>query len=335
MPVFSPLDANLTLRAAFDDQKRALAVTDVYPITEIQETVGNVQYIGYAVPGSLASEEKWQIVRITDSGSTIYKEFAEEGARNLVWDDRVSYFASPPIFFANSKSLLFDGVNDTANSSNNPNFNLSASVAFSMFGWVNFSSVPALERFLFGRQASATTYQGYGISKTTGNLLQVTIAGNITTPIGIRVNGSTVVTNNTWYHIGFTYDGTATAAGTKLYVNGVLETPTVINNTLALATSIGTTGVINLGARGGASNFLDGNIDEVVLYNKELTPAEVTQIYNMGDAIDFSDLSNYSNVVEWWRNGDGDMDVAPNIVGQKQNTNLLLVNGTTIVSSAP
>jgi hypothetical protein len=51
-------------------------------------------------------------------------------------------------------------------------------------------------------------------------------------------------------------------------------------------------------------NFLSGNVDEVSVWNKELSTPEVAEIYNSGSPPDLDTLSAAANLVGWWRMGD-------------------------------
>ncbi len=79
-----------------------------------------------------------------------------------------------------------------------------------------------------------------------------------------------------WYHIVGTYDGTST----KLFVNGVQE------NSITQTGTINTSGVeLNIGRRSNlADRYFNGDIDEVAIYNRTLTPAEILSHYNSGSA---------------------------------------------------
>ena len=91
------------------------------------------------------------------------------------------------------------------------------------------------------------------------------------------------ITTNTWNYLSITYDGTKNSSGIKIYINGVLQ-----------STSDGSSGIYNgmtntsvtleFGRQyntGGANNYLNGNISNVLIYrNKELTATEVLQNYN-------------------------------------------------------
>jgi hypothetical protein len=55
-----------------------------------------------------------------------------------------------------------------------------------------------------------------------------------------------------------------------------------------------------------AGDWYTGNLDEVSIWNKTLSPAEVANIYNSGSPADLAQHSAAANLVGWWRMGDGD-----------------------------
>ena len=82
------------------------------------------------------------------------------------------------------------------------------------------------------------------------------------------------ISTNTWYHASLTYDGTTAIA----YLNGeVVGTDTVASGALDT-----TSQPFQIGRRGTVQYF-DGSIDEVRVYNRALTQAEITALYNSGD----------------------------------------------------
>ena len=92
-----------------------------------------------------------------------------------------------------------------------------------------------------------------------------------------RVNDSALTSTNSyvdeWVHIVCTYDGTTQ----KLYINGSLDQSATTSQTVSVTTN----------AKIGARNFDDraveflGKIDELGIYDRALTAAEVTQIYRI------------------------------------------------------
>lgn len=74
-----------------------------------------------------------------------------------------------------------------------------------------------------------------------------------------------------WYFAVLTY---TTADGMKLYVNGNLDSTYTANKTAHNGD-----GSTNIG-RYGAGNFLNGNIGQVLTYDRAITADEVAKIYN-------------------------------------------------------
>lgn len=87
----------------------------------------------------------------------------------------------------------------------------------------------------------------------------------------LQLRSTSLLTNNVWYHVAVTYDGDAAGGGT-LYVNGVQEAANL--NTGPWAWPVGAE--IQLGlARDGYWRTFNGQMDDVRMYDRILTPAEV------------------------------------------------------------
>ena len=97
-----------------------------------------------------------------------------------------------------------------------------------------------------------------------------------------------------WHHIATTW---AKDGNLKIYLDGTLKDTTAISGTF-----IGsfTTATIGNDADGGA--FWIGNIDEVTLFNKELSLTEVTSLYN--DGLPFNPVP-LTPLIGYWKMGDG------------------------------
>ena len=80
-----------------------------------------------------------------------------------------------------------------------------------------------------------------------------------------------------WHH-WVLYADTNTITNSKLYCDGVLQTAGSTSDTTT--TSPYTTSLIIGGTREAGSNFFNGKIDEFAVYDRELTQAEITRMYN-------------------------------------------------------
>ena len=79
--------------------------------------------------------------------------------------------------------------------------------------------------------------------------------------------------NNTWYHLVFVREGDSIVNGYKTYLNGIIQ---------GQATSgvWSSTDVIWLGDRNGYTQPLNGSLDEVRIYNRAISAAEVQSLAN-------------------------------------------------------
>ena len=78
-----------------------------------------------------------------------------------------------------------------------------------------------------------------------------------------------------WYHVAVNYDGSGTAAGLKLYINGALE-PVDVLGTRKLASFRKTT-PLEIGNKIAGKPF-NGQIDDLRLYNRTLPEAEIVTL---------------------------------------------------------
>lgn len=67
----------------------------------------------------------------------------------------------------------------------------------------------------------------------------------------------------------------------------------------------GRIGTLDYDGTGGESHF-NGNIDEVSIWDTNLTEEEVGEIYNDGVPANLAEHSKINNLVSLWRMGDGD-----------------------------
>ena len=220
------------------------------------------------------------------------------------------------LLIKNNYSLSLDGVDDYATTATSVlNFyNTGGSISV----WIKPSSVTAIQTNAFQNRSI--------ISK--GNVylnLSINEAGYPTLHFydgAIReVVATTQVSTSSWMHICATWSTT----GSAIYVNGKSEATS--SNTPANITSGQTGGNVFIGRTENVSpDYFGGLIDELAVFNTELSSSNVTSIYNKGIPDDISSFSP----VNWWRMGDKDSGAGTTITDQGSGGNdATLTNGPT------
>ena len=154
--------------------------------------------------------------------------------------------------------------------------------AVSVSAWANYSTgtYGAVFQNFFFTGGTRSGYGIYGRSGSNGFRWFIPTAG-VTGDEGSNFLTYLGTSPNTWYHVVGTYDG---ATGTAvLYINGQAE---------VTCTSLGSTidwdptpynCLIGRYDDDNESYGFQGKIDDVAVWNRALTPAEVTYLYNSGD----------------------------------------------------
>ncbi|HEX3602308.1 MAG TPA: DUF1553 domain-containing protein [Lacipirellulaceae bacterium] len=99
---------------------------------------------------------------------------------------------------------------------------------------------------------------------------------------GIGVKSRTPIAGKKWQHIAVNYDGSSTAAGLKLFLDGT-EMPTeILRDHIYKKASLPTfgSGALTLGERFRDRGFKDGEIDELRLFDRNLTTLEVSNLHD-------------------------------------------------------
>jgi hypothetical protein len=163
-----------------------------------------------------------------------------------------------PIYGSPSNGLLFDGTNDYITLPNS----LGYTTQVSAFAWFKSNGTPAGGfHIIFGGQELE-------ISIPTAGELR---CGVFTNSRFVSNHGSGLSDGN-WHHVGFTFNGSSKIA----YIDGVSVGSQSVTGTLTSSFSNRTIG------KYGSSNlyYLNGNLSDMMVYNRSLTSDEVFQIFN-------------------------------------------------------
>ncbi|PJA67762.1 hypothetical protein CO157_02735, partial [Candidatus Peregrinibacteria bacterium CG_4_9_14_3_um_filter_49_12] len=174
---------------------------------------------------------------------------------------------------ANVRSLSFDGSDDYVSVTDSNSLDLGTSdFTFSM--WIRKDAVDT-RKFLYNQRVDGGNY--VEIEWEADNTIQ--IDSTTATVQSVLVNGATALSATTWYHVAFVVDRDS-AANTEVYVNGTVDTtgtPTVSTSDLSLAANV------SIGRWSGDGLYWDGQIDDVRIYNRALTAAEIKALAAVPD----------------------------------------------------
>ena len=142
---------------------------------------------------------------------------------------------------------------------------------FSYGAWVNVSDKEAAT--VLSRMDDATAFRGYDLLLVGGKLTAhfvyrwpdeaLHVVSKVEVPVG------------KWTHVFATYDGSSKAEGFKLYIDGKRSDVEITNNLLTASPK--TTKPLRIGRRTNGAPFR-GLIDEVRIYDRELTAEEVSSV---------------------------------------------------------
>lgn len=172
---------------------------------------------------------------------------------------------------------------------------------------------------LAGKMGNATTNRGYDMHTNVLGGLNCNLnsdngAGN---KIGVRAPGP--FNDGTFRDFLFTYDGTSTAAGCRIYVNGVSQTLQVYAD--ALSGTILDTASFMMGGRlePGFVFPLTGDLKDVAVWSSVVSGADALAIYSALPYRSLHTVGPSANLVGWWQMGDG--ATFPTIPDSSVNTN--------------
>jgi beta-lactam-binding protein with PASTA domain len=179
------------------------------------------------------------------------------------------------------RALSFDGVDDwvtVADTTASP-FDLTTGMTVS--AWVNPTLMSGWETILMKERGIAgeglLSYALYAHDGAPLAVGQPVPAGYVrVTPVlsttDRAVRGTAALPLNTWTHLATTYDG----ANQRFYVNGVL-----VGTTAGTGSIVVSNGSIRIGGNASSTGeFFQGLIDEVRVYNRALSAAEITTDMN-------------------------------------------------------
>jgi hypothetical protein len=206
--------------------------------------------------------------------------------------------------FLNRYKLNFDGNGDYADTGYIVS---SSATAMSISAWMSSTS--------YSGGAAIFSNEGFNFSRNeVGMRLNFNASGNFYISVN---NGTSVYNSNStsatntpiqglnlfdgdWYHVTATISGTSG----KVYVNGTQEF-TFTSSVTFTGGGLDGYGIGYLGA-GYPSYYWSGSLDEISVYEYELTSTQVSNIYNGGTPVHVGSAGLNLSPAGYWRGGDSD-----------------------------
>jgi hypothetical protein len=248
-------------------------------------------------------------------------------------------------FITQTKSLMFDGTFDMATPvANFDTVGITNTVSWSI--WAKYEkAVPAGETGLLyispnyagGFRANVFDFKADSGSDT--DMVGGTLNNGTSFVIGRTWNDVIEGNLDTWVHYVVTFGGdNGTGANSMLlYANGVLESANIVSPDITPSTYMDNSRGIKVGdVPTGA--IWEGPIYSVALYDTVLTQAQITAMYNSGNAVDMdlqTDSGNYTataNLIHYFRLGLGSQEISFGLDRAAVGSNLSLKH---IAGTAP
>jgi len=157
-------------------------------------------------------------------------------------------------------ALSFNGTNNWVTIAD-ANF-LDFTTGMTIEAWVNPKSLTGWQAVVMKERAGGLAYALYSSDDTNKPPAGYVNVGGSDRSAG----GAATIPLNAWTHLATTYDGTSL----RIYVNGTLVTTTAVAGSIVTST-----GVLRVGGNSVWGEYFNGLIDDVRLYNRALTAAEI------------------------------------------------------------
>jgi len=186
-----------------------------------------------------------------------------------------------------NSSLDFDGTDDYVEIADNDSFSFGDGTTdrpFTLSAWIKTSDSGG--KIIAKYDSSAINIE-YFLRIGAANTLQFRLADDSNTST-IGRTGPLTLSGSEWNHIVATYDGTAASSGMAIYANGK-RIDNADDNAGTYASMENTSAALLVGYNTGddATQYFDGQIDDVRIYNYALTVDQIQTLYNGGAAVRF------------------------------------------------
>ncbi|RJQ19718.1 LamG domain-containing protein, partial [Candidatus Woesearchaeota archaeon] len=222
----------------------------------------------------------------------------------------------------------FDGMGDYVEIPNHASLN---PASLTVAAWVNITSSAPSNGASIASKQSTGFLQGYSLRLATVTGTEPQFVFRDTNGTIHIIRGTQNLTLSQWVFIVGSYDQQTQTA--RVYVNGVLDNSTTLGGTVIINHSSTPLGIGRANVTGVtvANTAFNGSIDEVILFNRSLSAAQIYQLYLDGNsALHMGALHfNETSAADVWSVAVTPNDNAPNTDGLT-----VISNNVTIIADA-
>lgn len=166
---------------------------------------------------------------------------------------------------------------------------------FSLGGWINYSETPTNTTGILSRRNGEHNRSGYGLYLGKDNTLRLQVVHSLSRLVEIKTKLK--IPKDQWVNVYGTYDGSGKASGASLFVNGVKQVVEILSDNLGAGSIlVGTqltvgNWMIRAKERSNLGGF-KGAIDDISVYNRQLSPMEVKYLYDQQPIYDHEVVYN-------------------------------------------
>jgi hypothetical protein len=164
------------------------------------------------------------------------------------------------------KALRFDGVNDVVSIADSASLDLTKGMTLE--AWVRPSALGSTWRPVMTKtRGDSFSYEMYAHDDTGKPAGYARLSSDLT------ARSTSALPTGTWTHLAVTFDG----ATLRFYANGALKASKAASGSLAVGT-----GALKVGANPTWRDWFKGDLDDVRVWRKPLTAAQITADMKVG-----------------------------------------------------
>ena len=265
------------------------------------------------------------------------------GVNELLYDWKRGHAPNYYDQHVNKKAISLDGTNDIVIVSDQDIFSPtdgSTDKAFSISAWVYVGDVSADNGPFVAKSNNTIAVRNEYIFKHNNGEVQFFLYDSALNANGNAIRSqanAATLSDATWHHVVMTYDGSTNASGIKIYTDGS-QTAATNDETGTYVRLRNSSTPLTFGATedaGNANRVFEDRMADVVLFDKELSSAEVTEVYSSGKVKNMTKFSAYDNIISWWKMGDDKDTAATNgILDYVGGFHSTLTNGASIIDAS-